>query len=169
MKRWLWLVLLLPGSSLFARNRKLQGYVMDPAVFRKIKTYCVDTHNLPPDQVKVIEHFVSKESQARGLLTKLPWVRRASCQEAGLGAVMRLEFPHDATSDAENEVKGALLVFRPGAPSPIYETPAVSIEGEPRHHNNDEEDFKLNLVAGVLEYSALSSAVRILIHDWRIQ
>ena len=32
MKRWLWLVLLLPGSSLFARNRKLQGYVMDPEV-----------------------------------------------------------------------------------------------------------------------------------------
>ena len=168
MKRWFWLILLLPASSLFAQNKKLQGYVMDPAAFRKIRTYCVDTHNLPPDQVKVIDHFVSKESKPGGLLTKLPWARRASCQEAGLGALMRLEFPHDATSAAEHEVKGALLVFRPGAPSPIYETPAVSIEGEPRH-DDDEEDFRLNLVADVLEYSALAAAVRILIHDWRIQ
>jgi hypothetical protein len=161
--------LLLPGSPQFAQNKKLEGYVMNAAAFRKIQSYCVDTHNLPPDQVKVIDHFVMQESKPKGLLSKLPWNRRATCQDPSLGAVVRMEFPHHATSSPEKEIKGVLLVFRPGSPSPIYETPAVSMEGEPRHHSGDEDDFTADLVADALEYSALSSVVRVLIHDWQKQ
>ena len=166
MKGWLWFVLLLPGSLLAAESKKLQGYVLNAGAFRKIQTYCVDTHNLPPDQVKIIDHFVSVESKPKGLLTKLPWSRREGCQDHELGAILRMEFPHDPTSTREHQVKGVLLVFRPGSPSPIYETPAVTVEGEPRTHSDEEEDFTGDLVANVLEYSVLDTALRMLVHDW---
>ena len=167
MKRWLWIILLLPGSPLFAQHKKLEGYVLDAAAFGKIQSYCVDTHNLPPDQVKVIDHFVLQESKPKGLLTKLPWHRLATCQDAGLDAIVRMEFPHDISSShtARNDVKGVLLVFRPSSPSPIYETPAVTIPGRPRRNNDDE--FSGKLIGDLLEYDALNSVVRILIHDWQ--
>jgi hypothetical protein len=167
MKCWLWIILLLSISPLFAQNKKLEGYVLDAAAFGKIQSYCVDTHNLPPDQAKVIDEFVLQESKPKGLLTKLPWHRRATCEDAGLDAIVRMEFPHDASSSPvmRNDVKGVLLVFRPGSPSPIYETPAVTIPGAPPHNNDDE--FSGKLIGDVLEYSALRSVVRILIHDWQ--
>jgi hypothetical protein len=122
---------------------------------------------LPPDQVKVIDRFVSQESKPKGLLTKLPWHRRATCQDAGIDAIVRLEFPHDTpqTSIEQNAVKGVLLVFRPGSPSPIYETPAVTVPGQPRRSDND--PFEVKIIADMLEYEAAGSAVRILIHDWQ--
>jgi len=167
VKYWLWIILLLPGSPLFAQNKKLEGYVLDAAAFGKIQSYCVDTHNLPPDQAKVIDHFVSQESKPKGLLTKLPWHRRATCEDAGLDAIVRMEFPHDFSSSPiiRDDVKGVLLVFRPGSPSPIYETPAVTIPGAPPR--NDEDEFSGKLIGDVLEYDALTSVVRILIHDWQ--
>jgi len=167
MKRWLWIILLLPPSPLSAQNKKFDGYVMNAAAFQKIQSFCVDTHNLPPDQVKVIDNFVSRESKPKGLLTKLPWRRRATCQDAGIDAIVRLEFPHDFPPNPieRNDVKGVLLVFRPGSPSPIYETPAVTIPGRPRR--NDEDPFDVKLVADLLEYQAAGSVVRILIHDWQ--
>jgi hypothetical protein len=167
MKSWVCMLLLLWGSPLPAQNKKLEGYVMNPAAFRKIESYCIDTHNLPPDQVKVINHFVAKESKPKGLFTKLPWTQRASCQDAGLGAIVRMEFPQSGAFATDNEIKGVLFVFRPGSPSPIYETPAVTMEGQPRQHPGDDEDFEADLVADILEYSALSSVVRILVHDWQ--
>jgi hypothetical protein len=169
MKCWLWIILLLPGSPLFAQNKKLEGYVLDTAAFRKIQSYCVDTHNLPPDQAKVIDHFVLQESKPKGLLTKLPWHRRATCDAAGLDAIVRMEFPHGFSSSPifQNDVEGVLLVFRPSSPSPIYETPAVTIPDVPRRNNDDE--FSGKLIGDVLEYNALTSVVRILIHDWQKQ
>ena len=167
MKRWLWMILVLSSPLPCAQKPKLEGFIIDPAAFRKIQSYCVDTHNLPPDQVKVIEHFVALESKTKGLLRKLPWSRRQTCQDPGVDAIVRMEFPHDAASAAEDEVKGALLVFRPGLPSPIYETPAVTIQGEPRRHSPDDDNFSVDLVADLLEYNALGMAVRILIHDWQ--
>jgi hypothetical protein len=167
MKRWLWIILLLPASPLWAQNKKFDGFVMNAAAFQKIRSYCVDTHNLPDDQVKVIDHFVSQESKPKGLLTKLPWRRVANCQDAGIDAMVRLEFPHDSSfpRPERDDVKGVLLVFQPGSPSPIYETPAVTIPGPPGH--GDGEPLDARMVTGLLEYSAASSAVRILIHDWQ--
>jgi len=166
MKRWLGIILLLP-LPLFAQNSKFMGYVMNAAAFQKIRSFCVDTHNLPPDQVNVIDRFVSQESKPKGLLTKLPWHRLATCQDAGVDAIVRLEFPHDTPSNRteRNDVQGVLLVFRPGSPTPIYETPAVTIPGEPRR--NEDDPFDVKMVADLLEYSAAGSAVRILIHDWQ--
>lgn len=169
MKYWVWIILLLPGAAQCAQRRKLEGYVMDRSAFRNIQSYCVDTHNLPPDQIRVIDHFVRRESKPQGLLSKLPWHRRATCQDASLEAVVRMEFPRDQASSVEDEVEGVLLVFRPGSPSPIYETPAVSLPGEPRRNPAEDDEFAVKLVSGVLEYSVLSSVVRILIHDWQKQ
>lgn len=167
MKYWLWTILLLPGSPLFTQNNKFEGYVMDAAAFGKIQSYCVDTHNLPPDQVKVIDQFVLQESKPKGLLTKLPWHRRATCENAGLDALVRMEFPHEisAAPIMRNDVKGVLLVFRPGSPSPIYETPGVTIPGAPRRTSDDE--YTVKMVGKVLEYDALTSVMQILIHDWK--
>ena len=167
MKRWLWIILLLPPLPLFAQSGKFEGYVMNAAAFRKIQSYCVDTHNLPEDQVKVIDHFVSQESKPKGLLTKLPWHRRSSCQDAGIDALVRVEFPHGSpfSHPERDEVQGVLLVFQPGSPSPIYETPAVKIPGNPRR--DDDDSFDVKIVGDLLEYSAASSVVRMLIHDWQ--
>jgi hypothetical protein len=161
------MILLLPGSPVFAQNKKLEGYVLNAAAFRKIQSYCVDTHNLPPDQVKVIDHFVMQESKPKGLLTKLPWHRRAACDAAGLDAIVRMEFPHGPPSGSivQDHVEGVLLVFRPGSPSPLYETQGVTIPGAPRH--NDDDEFTGKLIAEVLEYDALNSVVRMLIRDWQ--
>jgi hypothetical protein len=169
MKRWLWVVALLLPVASFAQNKKLQGYIMNAGAFGKIHTYCVDTHNLPPEEVRVVDHFVSEESKAKGLLTRLPWRRYETCQDADVDALVRLEFPHDSplAPNPRNEVKGVLLVFRPGSPSPIYETPAVTISGNPRR--NEDDPFDVKLVAGLLEYSAAGSVVRMLIHDWQRQ
>ncbi len=167
MKRWLWVIALLLPAVPFAQSRKLQGYIMNPSAFGKIRSFCVDTHNLPPDQVEVIDHFVSVESKPKGLLTRLPWRHLASCQQAGVDALLRLEFPEDSPFSLQprNDVKGVLLVFQPGRPTPIYETPAVTVAGRPRH--SDDDPFDVKTVAGLLEYSAADSAVRMLIHDWR--
>ena len=164
MRCWLWIILLLPGSPLFAQNKKLEGYVLNAAAFRKIQSYCIDTHNLPPDQAKLIDHFVLQESKPQRLLTKLPWHRRAACDAAGLDAIVRMEFPHES-SPSQGGVEGVLFVFRPGSPSPIYETQGVTIPGAPRHLDDDE--FSGKLIAEVLEYDALNSVVRMLIRDWQ--
>jgi hypothetical protein len=168
MKRWLLIILLATPSPLFAQNNKFDGFVMNAPAFRKIQSFCVDTHNLPDDQVKVVEHFVEQESKPKGLLTKLPWHRLATCQDAGVDALVRLEFPHDSpfARPQRNDVQSVLLVFKPGSPSPIYETPAVTIPGRPRH-DEDDDPFDVKLIADLLEYSAASSVVRILIHDWQ--
>lgn len=169
MNRWLWIIVLLLPAVSFAQDKKLQGYIMNAVAFGKVRTYCIDTHNLPPDQADVVDRFVSEESKPKGLLTRLPWRRVATCQDAGVDALVRLEFPHDSpmTPEPRNDVKGVLFVFQPGEPSPIYETPAVNVPGRPRHDNDDSFDVKM--VAGLLEYSAAGSAVRMLIHDWKRQ
>ncbi|MGA3325401.1 MAG: hypothetical protein ABSF45_13085 [Terriglobia bacterium] len=169
MKCCLGIFLLLSFSPLLAQNKKLDGYVLDAAAFGKIQSYCVDTHNLPPDQAEVIDHFVSQESKPKGLLTKLPWHRVATCQDAGLDGIVRMEFPHGFPSspNTQNHVMGVLLVFRPGSPSPIYETPAVTIPGEPGR--NDDDEFSGKVIGNLLEYDALRSVVRVLIHDWQIR
>ena len=95
MRHWLWIILLLPVSPLIAKDKKLGGYVLDPAAFRKIQTYCVDTHNLPPREVKVINRFVERESKPQGLLSRLPWRRLATCREGAPDAIVRTEFPPD--------------------------------------------------------------------------
>lgn len=167
MKHWLWIIPLLPGSTLFAQNKKLEGYVLNAPAFSKIQSYCVDTHNLPPDQARVIHRFVLEQSKSKGLLTKLPWRRRATCEDAGPDAVVRMEFPPVLSAGPFlhfDDVKGVLLVFRPGSPSPIYETPAATISGWPRRNNGDE--FSGKIIGDLLEYDALNFVVRMLIHDW---
>jgi hypothetical protein len=167
MKRWLWIIPLL-GCPLFAQNKTLEGYVLNASAFSKIQSYCVDTHNLPPDHAKVIDRFVLQESKPKGLLSRLAWHRRATCEDAGLDAIVRMEFPHALSSGPflyRDDVKGVLLVFRPGSPSPIYETPAATISGWPRRNNGDE--FSGKMIGDLLEYDALNFVVRMLIHDWR--
>ncbi len=60
MKRLLWVIALLVPATAFAQSQKLQGYIMNAGAFGKIRSFCVDTHNLPADQVEVIDHFVSE-------------------------------------------------------------------------------------------------------------
>src|SRR5271169_689729 len=95
MKQWLWVILLLPVSPLVANDKKLGGYVLDPAAFQKVQSYCIDTHSLPSREVKVISQFVARESNPSGLLAKLPWHLLATCREGGADAIVRPEFPLD--------------------------------------------------------------------------
>lgn len=161
MKRWLWIILLLPGSPLFAKGKKFEGYVMDAAAFRAIQSYCIDTHNLPPREVKVIDQFILQESKPKGLLTKLPWHLLATCQDGGPEAIARVEFAynHPPTRINRHDIKGVLLLFRAGSPSPIYETQALPMAGL----NSDLLNPGYTLEE--FERNALDSVIRILIHD----
>ncbi len=66
MKHWLWIILLFPVSPLVAGDKKLGGYVLDAAAFRKIQTYCIDTRNLPPREVLMTDAI---EGRSEGFAT----------------------------------------------------------------------------------------------------
>jgi len=161
MKYWLWIVITLFALPLFAKDYKLRGYVMDAAAFRNIQTYCIDTRYLPPWKERIVNQFVAHESHPNGLLVKLPWRRLTSCEEGAADARVRLEFPpdHSLAQAMRNDVNGMLFVFKPGSPSPIYETREVVVQG-------DENDFYTRYAVLFREQSAVDSAVRALIHDW---
>lgn len=162
MKHWVWIILLLPFSPLFAKDMKLEGYVLNAAAFRKIQSYCIDTRNLPPREEKVIEQFVSHESKPAGLLARLPWNRLASCQQGDLDAIVRVEFPYRElpTLVIRHDINGVLLVFRAGSPSPVYEAREVLMTGGPVDNDG-------GFATDSWENDALYYVVRILIHDWQ--
>ena len=161
MQHWCWVVLLFSTLPLIAKDDELRGYVLDAAAFRNIQTYCIDTRYLPPLQERMIDRFVAHESHPKGLLAKLPWRRIPSCKDGAADARVRLEFPpvHSWGQVTRKDVNGVLLVFKKGAPSPIYETREVVVPGDENEYNPD---------AGVLfrEQTALDSALRALVHDW---
>jgi len=158
MRYWLWIVL-LPASSLLGKEKKLGGYVMDAAAFRRIQTYCFDTHNLPSREVRVINQFVTRESKHAGLLSQLPWRRLESCKEDQADALVRVEFPSDPLR-VRHDVNGVLFVFRSGSPSPIYETREVLMGGAA--DGNDGGHW-----TELLEGGAAGIAFRTLVHDWQ--
>ena len=160
MRNWLWVILLFSVAPLVAKDQKLGGYFLDPAAFQQIHSYCIDTRNMPPREMKVIGQFIARESRPTGLLAKLPWHRLATCREGAPDAIVRPEFPRDRLSSlfTRHEINGVLLVFRAGSPSPIYETRKVSIV-DPYQASTDEFDLQ------VLEHDALYFAVRMLIQD----
>lgn len=161
MKHWLWIILLLSASPLAAKDKKLGGYVLNAAAFGRIQSYCFDTHNMPPREVKVINQFVVRESKPNGLLTRLPWHRLATCQEGHPDAMVRLEFPSDRfPSLFHGDINGVLFVFKAGSPSPIYETREVLVT-----YAFDMSDK--GFATEALEHDALYFVVRILVHDWQ--
>ncbi len=162
MKHWLWIILVLSVSPLVANDKKLGGYVLDAAAFRGIQTYCIDTHNLPSREVKVINQFILRESKPQGLLARLPWHRLATCREGDPDAFVRPEFPPDHFSSIfmRRAIDGVLFVFKAGSPTPIYETRPVLMT---HMFDGDSNGFD----AAALEHDALYFVVRILIHDWQ--
>lgn len=135
---------------------------MDAAAFGRIQTYCFDTHNLPPGEVKVINQFVAREGKPAGILAKLPWRRLATCREGVPDATVRLEFPvgHFPSVFARREINGVLFVFRAGSSSPIYETRKVMMADA---FDVSNERFATE----ALEQNALYFVIQILVHDWQ--
>ena len=160
MRNWLWVILLFSVPPLVAKQQKLAGYVLDPAAFQLIQSYCIDTHNMPVREKRLIGRFIARESRPTGLLSKLPWHRVATCRDGAPDAIVRPEFPPDPLAELfpRRQINGVLLVFRPGSPSPIYETRKVSIV-DPYQATGDAFDLQ------VLEHDALYFAVRMLIQD----
>ena len=160
MKYWLLVILLVPVSPLVAKDKKPVGYVLDGAALERVHSYCFDTHNLPPREVKVISQFVAGESKPTGLLARLAWHRLPSCQQGDPDAMVRPEFrPSPLTSVFMNRaIDGALLVFRPGSPSPIYETREVLMT-----YTFDVDDA--GFATEGLERNALYFAFQILVRD----
>ena len=160
IRRWLWVIPLLSAIPLIAKDKELGGYVLDAATFQGIHTYCIDTHTLPPREVKVIGALISRESRPQGLLARLPWRRLPACQPGVPDAIVRMEFPHSHSLSITPDVNGMLFVFKPGSPTPIYETREVLTAG------GADGDNSPGTVA-FLEDEAAAAAVRILIRDWQ--
>jgi len=161
MKAWFLIIPLVLSARAFAQSGRLEGYVLNPDAFQKIQSFCIDTHNQPSDEVAAIDRVVARESRAKGLLSKLPWRRFMDCSEPEIDALVRIEFPAQPSLINNGEIAGALLVFRPGSPTPIYETPAVTVP------KPDGASLSGKLAMKVLRYNAASYAFRILIHDWQ--
>jgi len=162
MKYCFWIILLLLATSpLSAKDDKLLGYVMDAGAFRRIQTYCIDTRYLPPWEERIVKQFVARQSHPKGVLARLPWRRVTSCEGGAADARVRLEFPRDhfMAQAIRNDVNGMLFVFKPGSPSPIYETREVVLQGD---------ENALDAISAVLfrEQGAVDYAVRALVHDW---
>jgi hypothetical protein len=161
MKHSLCIIVLLSGLQVFAKEKRFQGSVIDAAAFKKINSYCVDTHNVPSRQVKVIDQFVSEESKPKGLLTRLPWHCVETCEGGGADALLRIEFSYNRppTFARPKDIKAVLLVLLPSSPTPVYETQALPFA------TGDQPFAGQGYSIEQLQRNALDSVIRILIHD----
>jgi hypothetical protein len=100
-KLWMCVILAYTAMPTAAAGAKLAGKVLDAAALSQVKTYCIDTINLRgaiyPGDVRGAQEFdvrelVTRESRAKGLLSKLPWKLEADCSAPGVDAVVRFEF-----------------------------------------------------------------------------
>lgn len=93
MRPWLWIVMVSIALPLFAKGKKPTGIIADQAAFGKIRSYCVDVSGLPGWEALDVRAFVSTESKAKRLLTKLPWTLTADCTQSQPDAVVVVRFP----------------------------------------------------------------------------
>jgi hypothetical protein len=79
--------------TLAARQKRLTGKISDLAAFGDIRTYCVDTTDLPGWEALDVRNLVETESKQRRLLTKLPWKLAPDCSQSQPDAVVVVRFP----------------------------------------------------------------------------
>jgi hypothetical protein len=101
LKLWVLVLLACAAAPTAAAGEKLAGKVLDAAAFSKVRTYCVDTSNLkgpvypgdvPRPQEFDVRELVNRESERKGLLSKLPWKLEADCSAPDVGAIVRFDF-----------------------------------------------------------------------------
>jgi hypothetical protein len=107
MKGWM-LLLLLVGTPVFAKQKKLIGKADDPSGLLKVQTYCVDPGQLNVLQVDDLNKFVREQSKEGRLLTKLPWKFASDCANADAVATFTLE----ETSEAVGAGPGSVVYNR---------------------------------------------------------
>ena len=99
MKRWpcvlvVFIVLIMASTlPLAAKRKNPTGKITDPAAFGNIRSYCVDTTDLPGWEALDVRNLVETESKPRRLLTKLPWTRTVDCTQSEPDAVVVVRFP----------------------------------------------------------------------------
>jgi hypothetical protein len=101
MTGWLWVPALLAALPLAAKEKKPTGEIPDRAAFVKIRSYCIDSSQLPGDQAYSVRGFVETESKPKKLLTRLPWKLYRDCREAEPDAIVKIEFPFLRNTSAQ--------------------------------------------------------------------
>jgi hypothetical protein len=96
MKAWPCVLAVLMMAStlpLAAKGKKPTGEITDLAAFGNVRSYCVDTTDLPGWEALDVQGLVETESKPKRLLTKLPWTLAADCTESRPDAVVVVRFP----------------------------------------------------------------------------
>lgn len=92
MKPWLCLLMAAMALPLCAREKKPTGDIPNLNTFGKVRSYCVDTSDLPGWEALDVRNLIETESKPKGLLSKLPWRLVADCMSQP-DAVVRFKFP----------------------------------------------------------------------------
>ncbi|MGA3323663.1 MAG: hypothetical protein ABSF45_04270 [Terriglobia bacterium] len=102
-------VILLPTA---ASAKKPTGKISDVAAFSKIRSYCVDSSDLPSDEAYDLKGFVSTENKPKKLLSKLPWTLVSDCSQGAPDVVVTMEFQKFAPVHDNAPAEGELFTIR---------------------------------------------------------
>jgi hypothetical protein len=82
--------ILMATGSLFAKNAKLAGKVMDPERFQQVRSYCIQVQDIGPRYAEMVKRFIGEEQAPNSLVNQLPWKLVDDCVQAD--AVMNFKF-----------------------------------------------------------------------------
>jgi len=158
-------VILVPAAA-FAK--KPTGKISDLAAFSKIRSYCVDSSDLPGDEAYDLKRFVSNENKPKKLLAQLPWKLVPNCSDGSFDVVVRVEFerfaPIGNNAPAEGElstIRAYLRIFPNASSEALYE-----VEVAPSNNSMGAmSDAPLNDPLAVQRYDAVYNAFWMLIRD----
>ncbi|HXJ95755.1 MAG TPA: hypothetical protein VMT20_23180 [Terriglobia bacterium] len=86
-------VSVLIALPLAAKQRKPAGEISDKKAFQNVQHYCIDLSGLEDYESYDVRGFIERESRPGKLLTKIPWKIAKDCDDSGLDATIKIEFP----------------------------------------------------------------------------
>lgn len=92
LKLWVFVILACAAVPTAAAGAKLAGEVMDLRAIERVRTYCVDTSQLPGWEALDVRDLIWTESKPKGLLSKLPWTLVKDCDDSDVDAVVPIKF-----------------------------------------------------------------------------
>ncbi len=82
---------LLPCISFAGQEKPPHGDVADAGSLLKVHTFCLDTSQLTPDQLRDLQRFAAQAGKPKGVFTKLHWQRLDSCSSAEATVILTME------------------------------------------------------------------------------
>ncbi len=137
-RRWvigIWLSLLVLSSAVaLSAKKKPKGQVIDAEAFGKVRSYCIDTSELGPDEAYDAQAFIKTHSGPKGLFSKLPWKFFSNCRESQPDVRVRVGFKrrfYDFSAMLEVKEARSGAVFYRAEAWPTYDRADISTRSQP--------------------------------------